>query len=158
MYAHSVRALVYSALFALFMLSGCASLTGREPMRMNVVGLEPVTGQGLEMRFIVRLRLQNPNDTSLDYDGVAFDLDLNDRPFASGVSDQKGNIPRFGETVISVLVSVSAFSAVRQAWRLPGAATAGRLPYALRGRLGGGLFGGTRVTSQGILKLPPLPN
>lgn len=158
MYPHSGRALAYSVLFVLFALSGCASLTGREPVRMNVVGLEPATGQGLEMRFIVRLRLQNPNDTPLDYDGVAFDLDLNGRPFASGVSDQKGNVPRFGETVLSVPVSVSAFSVVRQAWGLPGAATAGRFPYALRGRLGGGFFGGTRVTSQGVLNLPPLPN
>ena len=52
---HHARAL--AALFVLFlaslMLAGCASLAYREPVRINVVGLEPIPGEGMEMRFKV---------------------------------------------------------------------------------------------------------
>jgi LEA14-like dessication related protein len=71
-------------------------LTGREPLRVNVAGLEPLAGEGLEMRFNVKLRIQNPNDTPLEFQGVSLQLDLNGKPFASGVSDEAGVVPRFG--------------------------------------------------------------
>lgn len=116
-------------LAALLVLSGCASLT-REPVRVSVVGLDPLVGQGLEMRFSLKLRVQNPNDAPIEYDGISVSLDLNGMPFASGVSDRSGVVPRFGEAVLDVPVSVSAFAAARQAWNLPGAAANGELPYA----------------------------
>ena len=126
----------------------------RDPIRINVVGIEPLAGQGLEMRFAVTLRLQNPNETAIEYDGVALELELNGKPFASGVSDQKGSVSRFGETVFSIPVTVSAFAAVRQALGLADGAKLDNLPYVLRGKLAGGLFGGTHFTDKGTLSLP----
>ena len=69
-------------------LAGCASLIQREPVRINVVGLEPLPGAGMEMRFAVKLRVQNPNEAAIDFDGLALELDLNGKPFATGVSDR----------------------------------------------------------------------
>ncbi|MGH8625416.1 MAG: LEA type 2 family protein [Gammaproteobacteria bacterium] len=135
-------------------LGGCAGMLTRDPIRINVVGIEPLAGQGLEMRFTVKLRLQNPNETAIDYDGVALELELNGKPFASGVSDQKGSVSRFGETVFSVPVTVSAFAAMRQALGLADGAKLDNLPYVLRGKLAGGLFGGMRFTDKGTLSLP----
>ncbi len=100
-------------------LGGCAGMLTRDPIRINVVNIEPLAGQGLEMRFTVKLRLQNPNETAIEYNGVALELELNGKPFASGVSDQKGSVSRFGETVFSVPVTVSAFAAVRKPWAWP---------------------------------------
>ena len=77
-------------------------------MRVTVAGLDPLVGQGLEMRFSLKLRVQNPNDAPIDYDGISVALDLNGTPFASGVSDRSGTVPRFGEAVLDVPVSVSA--------------------------------------------------
>ncbi|KVD70151.1 water stress/hypersensitive response domain-containing protein [Burkholderia sp. ABCPW 14] len=145
------------ALAVLLALGGCAALTARDPVRVSVVGIEPLIGQGLEMRFDVKLRLQNPNDTPIDYDGVALDLELNGRPFASGVSDARGTVPRFGEQVLSVPVTVSAFSAARQALGLADVTESGKLPYVLRGRLAGGMFGSVRFTDSGTLRLPASP-
>lgn len=155
---HNARAL--AALFVLFlaslMLAGCASLAYREPVRINVVGLEPIPGEGMEMRFKVKLRVQNPNETAIDFDGLALDLDLNGRPFATGVSDGAGSVPRFGETLIEIPVSVSAIAVVRQALGVIEGADDGKaeVPYALRGRLAGGLLGGMRFSDSGTLKLP----
>jgi LEA14-like dessication related protein len=135
-------------------LSGCAGLFGRDPLRVNVAGIEPIDSQGLEMRFNVKLRVQNPNESPVSFDGVSLDLELNGKQFASGVSDQHGTVPRFGETVVNVPLTVPAFAAVRQAFAFAGAAQSGQIPYVLRGKVGGGLMGTTRFIDQGTLSLP----
>ena len=149
------RALPAAALALMLLLAGCAGLLGRDDVRVQVAGIEPLAGQGLEMRFGVKLRVQNPNDAPIDYDGIALELDLNGRPFASGVSDRQGRVPRYGEVVLEVPVTVSALDAVRQALALAGDGPGARgLPYVLRGKLAGGVLGVTRFTDQGTLALP----
>ncbi|WLE57903.1 LEA type 2 family protein [Burkholderia plantarii] len=147
----AVRLLVIGSLPLL--TGGCAVL-GRDPVRVGVVGLTPLAGQGLEMRFELKLRVQNPNDTPIGYDGLALDLELNGRAFASGVSDARGVVPRFGEVVIGVPITVTAFAAARQAFGFADAAAAGRIPYRLSGKLQAGVFGGVRFTDAGSLSLP----
>ena len=141
------------ALFALA-LAGCAVMPGSDPLRVTVVGVEALQGEGLELRFAVKLRVLNPNDTAIEYDGVALDLELNGKALASGASNQKGVVPRFGEAVFSVPVSISAFGAFRQAMGLADGQNLDKLPYALRGKLAGGPFGTMRFTDQGVLNWP----
>lgn len=136
------------------LLSACATLSGREPPRVAVAGLEPLPGQGLELRFLVKLRVQNPNDAPLDYHGLFLELDLRGLPFASGVSDAAGSVPRYGETVISLPVTVSALAAARQLLELAGGSAAQTMDYALRGRLAGPVFGSLRFESSGELAWP----
>jgi len=135
------------------MLGGCALLARPEPVQVNVVGLETLPAESMELRMAVKLRVQNPNDVALDYDGVSIELDVRGTSFATGVSGERGSVPRFGETVITVPVSVSALSAVRQAI---GLATSERpaVDYALRGRLSGAGFGDLRFESKGEIDLP----
>jgi LEA14-like dessication related protein len=135
-------------------LGACAGLLGGDALRVSVAGIEPLPGEGLEMRFNLKLRVQNPNDSAVSFNGVSVDLELNGKPFASGVSDQSGTVPRFGETVVSVPLTVPAFAAVRQALGLAGVAQSGQVPYRLRGKLAGGPTGTTRFTDQGMLTLP----
>ncbi|MDR5768472.1 LEA type 2 family protein [Caballeronia sp. LZ008] len=143
-----------AAFVAMLALGGCAGFFNRDAMRVSVAGIEPLEGQGLEMRFAVKLRIQNPNDAPIDFDGVALDLDLNGRAFASGVSDQRGTVPRFGETVLSVPVTVSAFSMARQAFGFASGDTVSKVSYAVRGKLAGGAFGGARFADSGYVDLP----
>jgi len=140
-------------LSAVWMLAGCAGLGLREPVQVNVVGIDPLPGEGMEVRMAVKLRVQNPNDMALDYDGISITLDVRGSTFATGVSGDRGSVPRFGETVITVPVSVSAMAAVRQ---VIGLATGDRprADYALRGRLSGTGFGGMRFESKGEIELP----
>ena len=135
--------------------AGCALLGPSTPPRVTVVGIEKLQSEGFELRFDVRLRVQNPNPTDLVYDGLAIDLDVNGRPLASGVSAAKGTIGRFGETVLSLPVTVNAVAAVRQMLGLADGVSRGELPYAIRGRLGGGWMGGTQFSSEGVLRLAP---
>ncbi|MEL7557464.1 LEA type 2 family protein [Stutzerimonas chloritidismutans] len=135
-------------------LAACASFFNHDPLNVQVAGIQPLPGEGLELRMAVKLRVQNPNDRALDYDGVALELEINGRNLASGVSDASGTIPRFGETVLSVPMTISAFSAARQALGLAEHIGMDEVPYVLRGKLAGGrTFGTQRFVEKGTLDL-----
>jgi LEA14-like dessication related protein len=137
------------------LLSACAGLLpGSDPLKVTLAGVEPLPGEGMELRLAVKLRVQNPNDQAVDFDGVAFDLELRGMDLASGVSDVRGSVPRYGETVITVPVTVSAFAAARQAYSLYRSSDR-KIDYVARGKLGGGPLGAARFESQGSFELPP---
>src|SRR5215831_7241004 len=119
-------------------LGGCAGMPGKDPVQVTVAGIDSLPGEGLEMRMLVKLRVQNPNDSPIDYDGVYVKLDVLDRTFASGVSDEHGSVPRFGETVVSVPVTVSALRVALQAigFVLDGRQVE-KVNYKLEGKLDG---------------------
>ncbi|AZD54713.1 putative lipoprotein [Pseudomonas chlororaphis subsp. aurantiaca] len=142
----------------LLSLSACALFPQHDPLNINVVGIEPLPSQDLEVRFAIKLRLQNPNETAINYNGVALDLEVNGRPLASGVSDQSGSIGRFSEGVLVVPVSVSAFAVLRQTLGLSQTQSLDDLPYVLRGKLAGGPFGTLRFVEKGQLSLPKTAN
>ncbi|WP_434697559.1 LEA type 2 family protein [Pseudomonas sp. Z1-14] len=148
------RILGLPLILLLLSLSACALFPHRDPLNINVVGIEPLPSEGLEMRFAVKLRLQNPNETAIDYSGAALDLEVNGRTLATGVSDQSGSIPRFSEGILSIPVSISAFSVIRQTLGLSQTQSLDNLPYVLKGKLAGGLFGTLRFVDRGTLDLP----
>jgi LEA14-like dessication related protein len=139
-----------------FVLSACAGLALREPINVNVVGIEPLPGEGMEGRFLVKLRVQNPNDQPVEFDGIHLELDIRGSAFASGVSDQRGTVPRFGEAIVAVPVSVPVSALVRQALGFA-AGDRSRVDYRLRGRLAGPMSGGVSFRSTGEVALPPGP-
>jgi len=135
-------------------LQGCAALQGRDPLHVTVVGIEPLEGQGLELRVLVKLRVQNPNDAPIDYNGVALEMKVRGKTFASGVSDAGGSVPRFGEAVISVPVTVSAFGVLGQAVDIFRRGASGPINYEMTGKLNSSTFNSTRFKTQGEFGLP----
>lgn len=135
-------------------LCGCAGLTRPDPPRVSVVGLEPAQSEGLEARLLLKLRVQNPNDSPIAYNGVYVELKVLDKSFASGVSNEAGTVPAFGETVIGVPVSVSVMGILSQAMGLMGGKSVDRLNYELHGKLNTTTAGAVRFSSQGELALP----
>src|SRR5262245_42393309 len=119
-YLDSFRARILLPLVSALCLAGCATMPDRDPLQVTVAGIQPLQGEGMELRLLVRLRVQNPNDTPVDYDGVALTLDVQGKTFATGVSDAAGTVPRFGEAVIEVPVTVSMMRMVRQAMGVMG--------------------------------------
>lgn len=138
----------------LLSLGACSSLTPRDPLHIDLVGIEPLPGEELEVRFALKLRVQNPNDSAIAFNGVAVRLNINQQPLASGVSDQAGQVPRYGEAIIQVPVSISAYALLRQAWAAAGYQGGQGLPYELHGKLAGGLFGSRRFHDSGTLDWP----
>jgi LEA14-like dessication related protein len=149
------RRLAIALLSALLLSTfGCASMARRDPVEAYVVGIEPLQGVGLEVRMLIKLRVQNPNDLPIVYNGVSVSMSVLGKRFASGVSDAAGTIPRFGESVIDVPVSISAFRLVGRAMEVFGSDRTGKIEYELRGKLAGPAFGTVRFNSKGEMELP----
>jgi len=155
----SYRLILFLGLMlTLTLLAGCATLGLGEPVRVSVAGIEPLPSEGLEARFAVKLRIQNPNDDPVRYDGVFVELELEDKGFGSGVSDKSGIVPRFGEALVTIPVTVPFTAVVRQLFGLAGHDKAPEsVSYRLRGRLGGSAFGlgGVRFDKRGQVDFAP---
>ena len=147
-----LRAILLVALGTMI-FPGCASLQSRDPLQVTVAGIEPLQGQGLELRLNVKLRVQNPNDTPVDYDGVAVQMDVQGKTFATGVADLAGSVPRYGESVITVPVTISAFRMARQVMGAMKGGGIDRIDYEMKGKLSGG-FSPTRFATKGSFNLP----
>jgi len=130
--------------------AGCATLQS-DPLQVTVAGIEPMQGEGMELRLMVKLRVQNPNDAPIDYRGVALTMDVQGKTLASGVSDSSGTVPRFGEAVIGVPMSISAFRMARQA--LAFKSNTGKIAYEMKGKLSSSGFGTKRFAASGEFDL-----
>ncbi|GAB3332325.1 LEA type 2 family protein [Marilutibacter aestuarii] len=140
-----------------WMLSACASMPHRDPLNVDVAGVESLPGEGLEIRLAVTLRIQNPNADAVDFDGAALALSLNDRTLATGVSDSAGRVPAYGERLLTVPVTIPAIKAIQHVVgfaRDPGQAP---LRYRVDGKLEGGWFGTRRFSNEVEFELPGAP-
>jgi LEA14-like dessication related protein len=138
---------------ALLAVAGCAGWPVTDPLHVSLAGVDSLPGEGLELRMAVKLRIQNPNDAPVNYDGVALTLELRGMDFASGVSDAQGSVPRFGESVVVVPVTVSAYAMARQIGSFVGGDRS-KVTFVARGKLAGSGFGGVRFESKGEFDLP----
>lgn len=138
-------------------LAGCASLETRDPLEVTVAGVEVLPGEGMELRMLVRLRVQNPNDEDLRYDGAYVKLEVLGKTFATGVSDESGTVPRFGEAVIGVPVTVSVLRMVRQVVGMLDGQPVDKITYVMQGKLSGPGMSAQRFRSQGEFTLPKGP-
>jgi len=136
------------------MLNACALFQARDPLNISVVGIEPLPSAELEMRMAVKIRVQNPNETPIDFDGIALRLEVNEQPLAAGVSDQQGHVGRYDEEVIVVPMSITAFAMLRQAYGLGRLGSLQGLPYVLHGKMASGPLGTVRFTDKGKFDLP----
>jgi hypothetical protein len=146
--------------FVTIALGACASLQRREPLQVTVAGIEPMQGQGMELRMLVKLRVQNPNDVPVDYNGVSVKIDVQENTFATGVSDESGSVPRFGESIVSVPVTASAMRMVRGALGMMGGKGppgTGKVSYSLTGKLHGSALNSMSFETKGELELPTGP-
>ena len=148
----TMRMVLMSAVAAI--LGACAAIPGREPPQVTVAGIEELPGQGLELRMLVKLRVQNPNDSPLEYDGVYVKLDVLDSTLATGVSGERGSVPRFGEAVIGVPVTISVLRVALNSLRFLDGKPIEKVNYRMEGKLDGVGFGSTRFHATGELKLP----
>jgi LEA14-like dessication related protein len=102
-------------LLLLHILSGCAALqTQEERIRVTIADLRPLESTLMEQRYLVKIRLQNRSREALKIDGMSFDLDLNGKRFASGVSNQETTVPGFSESMLEVKLSSTVFGLIKQ--------------------------------------------
>ena len=136
-------------------LAGCSALPNRDPLNMTVAGIESLPSEGMELRLAVKVRVQNPNDSDIEYSGAALTLNLNGTKLASGVSAETGTVPRYGETVLTIPVTASLLGMVRQGLSFMTDNTPDDVRYEVEGKLEGGVFGTRRFSDEGTFTLEP---
>jgi LEA14-like dessication related protein len=103
-----------------------------DPPEVYLTSLEPLQSEGLEPRFRVGLRFQNPNNKDIDVEGINFELDVNGRRLATGVSDEAFRLPKLGEARTTVTVTTSLVDIARQMFALT---SAQGVDYRLKGKV-----------------------
>lgn len=135
-------------------LGACAGLPRPEAVQVAVAGVEALPGEGLELRMMLKLRVQNPNQAAIDYTGAYVRLEVQGRTFATGVSSEPGTVPGFGEAVIAVPVTVSVLRMVSQVLGVLDGQPVETIRYRMSGKLDGGAFRTVRFESKGEFELP----
>ena len=134
---------------------GCASLPEKDPLQVTVTGIEPMPEEkeeGFEIRLLVRLRVQNPNSDAISYDGAYVKVEVQDKTFATGVSNVGGTVPGFSEAVVEVPVTISMLRMVRHVIGMKDAAQADQIRYSMSGKLGS-----HRFSASGEFSMKPEP-
>ena len=85
-----------------------------ERPRITIANITPREMKLFEQIFDLDLRIQNPNDSPLAINGLTFELEINEKPFASGVSDQTITIGRLNSDIIRVKTVTTLWSVLRQ--------------------------------------------
>ena len=139
---------------AALLLGACASLPSKDPLQVTVAGIESIPGEGMELRMLGKLRVQNPNQAPIDFSGVYVELDVQGKTFATGVSSEAGTLPGFGEIVVAVPVTVSVLRMVRQVMGVLDGQPVDTIRYEMSGKLNGGMFNTHRFGASGEFELP----
>ncbi len=100
---------------AVVMLYGCAGLeTKPEQFKVNISSMQILESSLMEQRYQVSLRIMNRTKETFNIDGMSFDIELNGKDFASGVSNEQFRLEALSETVVSVIVTSTIFGLIRQ--------------------------------------------
>lgn len=126
------RVVPASLLILAFTLSGCVTPRVVEQPRIALQNVRILKAEGLLQRLQVDLLVSNPNDFDIPLTGLDFNLRINGKDFASGLSNQRVTIPRLGDASVPVEVTVSLLSVFQQ---LQAFSKAQSLDYAIAGEL-----------------------
>lgn len=140
------RVAFYSAIVGLVFAACATAPLGIEAPKISIANIAPKDFALFEQRFDVQLRIQNPNEKELGLNGMRFDIDLNEREFANGMTGETVLIPRFGSQVVNVEVITSISSFLRQVQELSKTGAGGKMTYRIKGT--------AFVESPGTFKLP----
>jgi LEA14-like dessication related protein len=125
------------------MFAGCAGLPpGAQPPTVTIADFALDSAGLFEQQFNLRLRIQNPNPEEFRVDGIAFDLDVNDQPFAKGVGNQAVTVPRYGSGFMPV-EAVSTLGGLIKQFRRIYQGEKAAFKYRIKGTLS--IAGGTRI-------------
>ena len=115
------------------LLAGCAGL-GKplEPPRVSLADIRVESFTGFETVFQIQLRIINTNDMDLNVKGLEAQLEINEQPFATGVSNTPVKIPSFSTKLVTVALYSSVIKMFRSVYGLH---ESEELKYRLNGKL-----------------------
>lgn len=134
------------------LLAACVTAITKPPA-VSLAGVDLDSIGLFEQRYVLQLRVLNPNDTDIPVQGLAFDVELNGMHFASGVSNSAVTVPRLGEALLEVKVTSNLASFMRQLRDLQKSGRNG-LDYRIKGNLQVSGYGALPFNQKGELPFP----
>lgn len=107
----------FAPLFLIVLLVGPGGCVSPQNVQAPGIALQDVKilrVEGFTQHLQVELLVSNPNDFDIPLTGMKFALQMNGLDFAEGLSNQRVDIPRLGRAVVSVDVTVSVLSIMKQ--------------------------------------------
>jgi LEA14-like dessication related protein len=147
-------AAVIVTLALLILVSGCAGLRMQAPS-VTVADISVMEVSLFEQRYAFKLRVLNPNDMEIAVTGMTFEIELNNQPFAKGVSNKPAMLPRLGEAIVEVSAVSDLTGFIRQINELR-KGTLDSVSYRIKGRLIGDSFPNLNFENSGKIGLPNL--
>jgi LEA14-like dessication related protein len=105
------------------------------PPRISVAEVDLKHFGLFEQRFDVGLRVSNPNDFDLTVEALEFEIELNGRPFATGLTRVSTLIPATSSTVMRVDAFTQSRHVLQQFKTLPPESLKDGVPYRIQGRI-----------------------
>jgi len=101
-YTKIVRKIIVYLLVAI-VFAGCAGI-GRisETPYITLSNINVLNMGVFEQRYRIMMRVQNPNDVAIPIKGMSYQIVINEKDFARGVSNKSFIVPAFGEEVIEL--------------------------------------------------------
>ncbi|MCK9274011.1 MAG: LEA type 2 family protein [Syntrophales bacterium] len=130
-YAGAMR--LFAGGIIIFILSGCAGMIPsftKPEVTVSDLGIAEI--KAFESKFIIDLRIINPNDFPLTVKGISCSLAVNEQKFGTGVSNIETEISAFETAVVSVTVYSSMVNFVKGLLKL---STQKNLTYEISGIL-----------------------
>jgi LEA14-like dessication related protein len=124
------------ALLALF-AAGCATLADPDfdDPQVEVIAIKPLSSSGFEARFLISLRVLNPNDVDLDIQGIYYELDVQGSRLLSGTSAQPVTVPAYGEAVVELDGAASMLGSLSLVRELMSSPPEGGITYELNAKI-----------------------
>ena len=123
-------------LFVVLGLVACSSLPLNALAPKVSVAEIDIKSLGLfEQRFDVGLRVSNPNDFDLQIEALEFELELNGRAFAKGLSRVSTLVTATSSTVLRVDAITQSKNLLQQFKALSPEALKNGVPYRIKGRV-----------------------
>ena len=98
---------------ALLFLSGCATMNpGYEEPTVELVSFKALPPNGFEQNFEIGLKLTNPNNFELPFNGISCQLSLAGEALARGVTSDIPTAAAYGESRFVVPVSTSLMGGI----------------------------------------------
>ena len=95
-------------------LAACATLTGDlDPPKVTVENVESLPGSGSTPRFLITLRITNPNKQALDILGVSYSMELLGKELINGVTNDVPRIEPYGEATVQLEAGIRLFELLR---------------------------------------------
>jgi LEA14-like dessication related protein len=150
----AARGLLFLACVAL--IAGCAGigLDSFDEPEVELLALEPLPARGMEARFLLRLRIVNPNPVKLDIDGLAYEVFLRDSKVLSGASNERVVVDAYSEGEAALEVAAGVLGSLSLLRDLMSNPADGAIPYLLKAKISRrGIGGALRVSREGMLDL-----